>query len=425
MILNRSSLILILLIPFGRLIAQNSYPCDSVATSIIQFQTRIEHINYTDPELITLHYLFVLDLENEINSFYQNRIYKLDQCPGVEFYKVIDQTDACRNKIQFLKDTLYKLKDRVDQMFYDDANLEYQLQNYKKALYFIDRSLEFKPLQVNPLLLKNEILFSMKNYETCIEVLDLLYHEVNLDRDQEIRTLEFNMKFYEALYHQGDSLIKIDKATDAYEIFNTLETFCNKMPSGYCNDDYYHGILRSKVGVYESYLKIASVAKERQNGEMEQKFLQYAKEYLESNPELVNELNWKQNEVQVEKKDTIILIKPIVKNIQKEVTSKKEKKKETVKNEPKKSVTKKEIEKNKEIINTEKDETIDSTLLRYKEYQDFVKQGIDLCINEKFEQAFEIFLQAEEMEKCNCFQIDGRVSIFIRELRKYKSENKL
>jgi hypothetical protein len=425
LILNRFSFFLILLIPFGRLVAQNSFPCDSVTATIKQFQSRIDRINYTDPELITLHYLFVIDLENEINSFYQNRIYKLDQCSGVEFYKIIDQTDACRNKIQFLKDTLFQLKDRVDQMFYDDANLEYQLQNYKKALYYIDRSLEFKPLQINALLLKNEILFSMQTYTSCIEVLDILYHEVTLDRDQEIRTLEFNMRFYEALYHQGDSLIKIDKATDAYEIFNTLETFCNKMPSGYCNDDYYHGILRSKVGVYESYLKIASVAKERQNGEMEQKFLQYAKEYLESNPELVNELNWKKNEIQVEKKDTIILTKPIVNNIQKEVPSKKEKKKEPVKKEPTKSINKKVPLKSKEIIITRKEESIDSTLIRYQEYQELVKQGIDLCIKENFEQAFEIFLQAEDMEKCNCFQIDGRVSIFLRELRKYKSENKL
>lgn len=425
MILNRFSFFLILLIPFGRLVAQNSFPCDSVTATIDQFQTRIDRINYTDPELITLHYLFVIDLENEINSFYQNRIYKLDQCPGVEFYKVIDQTDACRNKIQFLKDTLFQLKDRVDQMFYDDAYLEYQLQNYKKALYLIDRSLEFKPLQVNPLLLKNEILFSMKQYETCIEVLDILYHEVILNRDQEIRTLEFNMKFYEALYHQGDSLIKIDKATDAFEIFTTLETFCNKMPSGYCNDDYYHGILRSKVGVYESYLKIASVAKERQNADMEQKFLQYAKEYLESNPELVNELNWKQNEIQVEKKDTIIFTKPIVNNTQNEGVSKKGKKKDPVKKETTEGVSKKESLKKKETIIVRKEEQIDSTLIKYQQYQELVKEGIDLCINEKFEQAFEIFLQAEEMEKCNCFQIDGRVSIFLRELRKYKNENKL
>lgn len=82
MILNRFSFFLILLIPFGRLVAQNSFPCDSVTATIDQFQTRIDRINYTDPELITLHYLFVIDLENEINSFYQNRIYKLDQCPG-------------------------------------------------------------------------------------------------------------------------------------------------------------------------------------------------------------------------------------------------------------------------------------------------------------------------------------------------------
>ena len=61
------------------------------------------------------------------------------------------------------------------------------------------------------------------------------------------------------------------------------------MPSGYCNDDYYHGILRSKSGVYESYLKIASVARERKNFEMEKRFLQYAQDYLNENPEIAHQ----------------------------------------------------------------------------------------------------------------------------------------
>jgi hypothetical protein len=196
------------------------------------------------------------------------------------------------------------------------------------------------------------------------------------------------------------------------------------MPSGYCNDDYYHGILRSKVGVFESYLKIANVAKERSNLEMERKFLEYAITYLENNPDVMNELKLNQNIIDEYQKDTIIENKIEVITQNPIEIKPKEKKKEPVKKEPTKSISKKETIKNKEIINTRKEESIDSTLLRYQQYQELVKQGIDLCIKENFEQAFEIFLQAEEMEKCNCFQIDGRVGIFLRELRKYKSENK-
>ena len=59
--------------------------------------------------------------------------------------------------------------------------------------------------------------------------------------------------------------------------------FCNNMPSGYCNDDYYKGIVLSREGVYESYISIAKEAEKRGNHEMSRKFYQYAEEYLRKN----------------------------------------------------------------------------------------------------------------------------------------------
>ena len=62
-----------------------------------------------------------------------------------------------------------------------------------------------------------------------------------------------------------------------------LEHFCHNMPSGYCNDDYYKGIVLSREGVYDSYLSIAREAEKRGNHEMARKFYQYAEEYKRKN----------------------------------------------------------------------------------------------------------------------------------------------
>ena len=82
--------------------------------------------------------------------------------------------------------------------------------------------------------------------------------------------------------------MKAGHEADALVLFETLEIFCHDLPSSYCNDDYYHGIIRSKSGVYESYLTIAKVAWERKHPDLAFKFLDYAKAYrLENEDEVL------------------------------------------------------------------------------------------------------------------------------------------
>lgn len=433
--MQRKIVLLLILLTYGQLQAQNTLACDSISGFLNQIDQRIEMINISDPELITLHYLFTIDFENELNDFYTNRLVNLSECENIDFNRIINQYDRIKKRISILKDTLSIQKMKVDQMFYDNAFLELQLKNYPKAIYDINRSLEFKPLQANSLLLKLDILYEMKDYNQALDVLNVLYHEIQLNEDQEKRTIDFNMKFYKELYFIGDSLIKIDKATDAFEIFTILETFCNNMPSGYCNDDYYHGILRSKVGVYESYLKIASVAKERGNSAMEFKFLEYAKEYLDANSELMEEMKRNQNADISQHQTNTIESKEINKPVETRTNPTEETKNETKgspksvipvsKEKPVKEIVSKKEErktsKTKSSVIINKEDEIDSTLIKYKKYQDIVEEAIELCIQKEFEQAYDKFIQAEEMEQCNCFMKDGRVQVFLVELRKIRS----
>lgn len=434
--MHRKILLILLFLISSQVQAQNSLVCDSISSFLNQIDKRVELINISDPELITLHYLFTIDLENELNDFYSNRLIKLSECDNLDYNQIINQFDRLKNRILVLKDTLSIQKIKVDQMFYDNAFLELQLKNNPKAIYNINRSLEFKPLQANALLLKLDILYEMKDYYQALEVLNILYHEVQLNEEQEKRTIDFNMKFYNELYSKGDSLIKIDKATDAFEIFTILETFCNNMPTGYCNDDYYHGILRSKVGVYESYLKIATVAKQRGNSAMELKFLEYAKEYLDANSELIEEMKIKQtNEIVQNQTNTIEskeINKPIEPKTEPSVETKNETKKspKTVTPVSKEKPVKEIVSKTKETKTTKtksttiinKDDQIDSTIIKYRIYQEVVEEAIDLCIRKEFEHAYDKFIQAEEMEQCDCFMKDGRVKVFLVELRKIRND---
>jgi len=412
--------------------AQNQIDCKAITSFLNNIEQRINNINTTDPELITLHYLFTIDIENELHEFYKTSIPHLSQCPSLDFNKIINTYDWARHTNQILKDSLSKQKELVDQIFFQNGYIEFQLKHYDKALYLIDRSLQFKPLQADPLLLKLEIQFILKKHTECVDILNIIYYQVQLNDFQEKQTIDFNLKFYDELYRIGDSLVKIDKAIDAFKIFGLLETFCNNMPSGYCNDDYYHGLLRSKVGMYESYLKIAAIAKERGNYEMEKKFELYAQEYLDANRDLLIEMNLPDTYRQTEntKIETIDIKEnhQTQKNKESKAPTVKPKEVVSIKTEPKndKTVAKKEREilikdskKNqKEEINRK--EPIDTTIVLYKKYQEIVSIAIEHCIRKEFDAAYDQFLAAQELEKCECFPKDARIDLFLSELRKIR-----
>ena len=233
--------------------------------------------------------MFALDNKKELEQFYSEIIPSLSHCDRNYYYQLIEQYDRLTKTNSIFFDSLSKQKDRVDYLFYQMGYHEFKLKNYEHALYHVDRSLEYNPLYGDPLLIKLEILFHYKQYKECLDILNILYYDIDINVEQEKKIIDFNSRFYDQVYHLGDSLVIEDRATEAFKLFGILETFCHIMPSGYCNDDYYHGILRSKSGVYESYLKIASVARERKNFEMEKRFLQYAQDYLNENPEIADQ----------------------------------------------------------------------------------------------------------------------------------------
>lgn len=247
--------------------------------------SRVSKLNNHDPELISLHYLFAKDLEKELKQFYDKVLPALKETvSSVDYYAVLNHYDRVSFYARNVKDTLAERKKRVDSLFYVLAFNEMVYENHQEAKYFIDRALEYNPLYTNALILKLNLLYDENQFDDCIDVIHILYNEATLNREQEMQISDFTLDFYNKLYSIGDSLVRVNREAEALEVFTTLEEFCHNMPSNYCNDDYYKGILRSKTGVYNSYLAIAEVAIKRKNAEMASQFVEYAKQYENDNP---------------------------------------------------------------------------------------------------------------------------------------------
>lgn len=257
----------------------------AAADSLLEnVRLRVSRLNNQDPELISLHYLFAKDMQKELSYFNEYELPRLKQLlTEPDYYAVMAHYDKVSFYTRNVRDTLDLRRKKVDSLFYEKAAYEMIYENRQEAEYYADRALEYNRLNPDALLLKLNLLYDKAKFDECLELIHLLYNEAVLDREHEMRISDFTILFYDKLYFTGDSLVKAGHDAEALEVFSTLEQFCHNMPSNYCNDDYYKGILRSKTGVFNSYLAVAQAAIQRGNAQMARIFWQYAVEYKDAN----------------------------------------------------------------------------------------------------------------------------------------------
>lgn len=262
--------------------SQAQTACDSLDRMFQTWNSRLDKLNTQDPELISLHYLFLQDILREMQDFRTQTLPQLPHFMQCDYYL----TKAAFQKVAYRADTLNHVlttqRGRVDDIFYQRAENELLFEDTMLALYNLDRALQFNKYNANALLLKSKMMLAQEQFQESVDLIHLLYTKATLNEQQEMAVSDFTLVLYDQLYSRGNMLIKEGHSADALEVFLALEQFCSNMPSGYCNDDYYRGILLSREGVYDSYISIAKEAEKRHNTEMAKKFYRYADEYKKS-----------------------------------------------------------------------------------------------------------------------------------------------
>ena len=261
--------------------AQLADACLETSERLAAIEQRFNHLDSQDPEVITLHSLFLQDCIVQLKDLKDNGDDILFYCQNKDALKAKGlQLLSTADSLQTIFTEQIKM---VDELFYQKAKIEYIFADNDRAEYYLNRALQFNRHNVNALILKTKLKFDEKDYEECLNLFKELFNHNELSEQQENEIYQLSSAYYYEVYNLGDSLVKADKGAYAIDLFQLLETFCHEIPSTYCNDDYYHGILRSKQGVYESYIAIARAAHQRKNYELERKFLRYAEEYLKAN----------------------------------------------------------------------------------------------------------------------------------------------
>lgn len=279
--MRRFGILFVVILSFASTKAQ--IPADSLQAQFQRWNTRLGELDYENPEIVSLHYLFLQDILRDMEKTDRLLNTTLAHSPRTDFYATKQAFRRVHSKAQQMHDIFAAHKSVVDQEFYLRAVDEMAFHDTNSAMYNLERALQYNPKNPDALLLKCKILLAKRQFQLCVDLIHQVYTQNNLNEEQEMAVSDFTLVLYDQLYTHGSDLVKEGRSAEALEVFLALEHFCNNMPSGYCNDDYYKGILLSREGVYDSYISIAKEAEKRHNHEMARKFYQYAEEYLKRN----------------------------------------------------------------------------------------------------------------------------------------------
>lgn len=371
--------------------------CEQIISSLNEKERKTAQLNLHDPDYIPLHYLIAQDLIKELEKFKKEVISNYTECATLSFSELINRYDNLRNSVQHKHNLLEELNKKVYLIFYEQALYEYQFKNETDGDYFLQRSLQYNALFPDAILLKLNRLLGVNHFREALSLLNTLYYDTQMDNEQEKKAIVFTDKFYDKLYKAGDSLLKAEHAAEALELFEILEIFCQNLPTAYCNDDYYHGVLSSQSGIYDSYIAIAKVAEKRGNSKVAAQFYHYAQEYLAKYPHLKT-YEPKQQEVSDERY--------AVSGMRYEVSGERYE----VGGEDEPSF----------LPNNLSSSSIEDLKTIKNKYDSMVLQAFALCIKEDFSASYKIFLDAKKLEECRCFTPDFRVDIMLNELSKFE-----
>lgn len=254
-----------------------------LSQKIGEWSARAAELTADDPEVLSLHCILleeiVTDMDKE-NALFAKRV---ASDKTADFYKLKHDFDVVYQKVLIKNDTFQRRKAAIGDIFHALAKEDLAFRDTVAALYHLDRALQYQPQHPMSLLESAKVTLALHRYEESVAFIHRVYSQEGLPEEVERKVSDFTLELYEKLYSHGDRLVKSGRSAEALEVFYALEHFCNNMPSGYCNDDYYKGLMLSREGVYESYISIAKEAERRGNIEMARKFYNYAEEYKRKN----------------------------------------------------------------------------------------------------------------------------------------------
>ena len=166
-------------------------PADSLPSLFQRWETRLGELDYEDPEIVSLHYLFLQDILKQMDKVGEQLNVTLARSPKTDFYAVKREFRRIEDKAARLNELLSEAKSQVDHTFYLRAVDEMAYRDTVRAMYNLERALQYNPLNPDAMLLKCKILLAKEQFQPCVDLIHKVYTETTLTDEQENAVSDF------------------------------------------------------------------------------------------------------------------------------------------------------------------------------------------------------------------------------------------
>lgn len=212
----------------------------------------LDKINLSNVDLLPIYKFTLDDIEKEANTYINNRFENLLSLSKIDNSVYLKKVSRLLNRINTIKNYLTATLPDMDEMLYRKGE-EYENQNnYEKAVYYYQRTLDYNPTHAHASLALSNYYIQQKNYTKPIYLIANLYN----DTFQVIEDHAVANNLYNILLHSAEEQIKKSDYYSALKILDTLENYCSLMPLHFCNSRYKILQKEAKQGIYNSYLDV-------------------------------------------------------------------------------------------------------------------------------------------------------------------------
>jgi len=198
-----------------------------------------------------------------------------------------------KNRFKLVKEQYTKsstivnhLMSSIDEVYFNKGYSFFLKNNYEKAAEYYERSIRANPIYVRSHYRLAEVNFIKGDIDRSAEIILNILKNLKIEKDIEANILALAQQIMLEYIDRGESQIRKEDFHQALKEFAKADSFCKNTTVIECQPAIYSGIENAKLGLYKSYLTIASKAIENEKFELAAKFIYDAKRYLNENENL-------------------------------------------------------------------------------------------------------------------------------------------
>jgi tetratricopeptide (TPR) repeat protein len=178
------------------------------------------------------------------------------------------------------------LMSSIDEVYFNKGYAFLLKNNYEKAIEYFERSIRSNPLYVRSHYRLAEVYFMKGDTDKSAEVVTHIFKNLKIEKDIETNVTALAQQIMQDYSDKGEQLNRSEDFHNALKFFEKADTFCNSITQITCLPNIRYGMDNARMGLYRSYLTIATKALENGKIDLAAKFIYDARTYLNNNPGL-------------------------------------------------------------------------------------------------------------------------------------------